>query len=173
MAGNGAGANKTDARGGKVALVMAWLNRVRKIPKGPDAMDLELSNFQPAAASEVVEQEVLDPGGDQVTPGAPLLASLIRQVGMASITHIDQLIDELEDARNYLKSEEERIQAETARYTALTQAASASVKVIFDTLREWRKDGHSVRAAEFGFRDAVEETSDWLDSRGGTSRSPE
>jgi hypothetical protein len=86
MAGNGAGANKTDARGGKVALVMAWLNRVRKIPKGPDAMDLELSNFQPAAASEVVEQEVLDLGGDQVTPGAPLLASLIRQVGIAS-TH--------------------------------------------------------------------------------------
>lgn len=72
-------------------------------------MDLELSNFQPAAASEVVEQEVLDLGGDQVTPGAPLLASLIRQVGMASITHIDQLIDELEDARDYLKSEEERI----------------------------------------------------------------
>ena len=136
-------------------------------------MDLELSNFQPAAASEVVEQEVLDLGGDQVTPGAPLLASLIRQVGMASITHIDQLIDELEDARDYLKSEEERIQAETARYTALTQAASASVKVIFDTLREWRKDGHSVRAAEFGFRDAVEDTSDWSNSRGGTSRSPE
>src|SRR3954467_13512893 len=47
---------------------------------------------------------------------------------------IDQLVGELEEARDYLKSEEERIRAATARYTALTQAASASVKVIFDAL---------------------------------------
>jgi hypothetical protein len=44
---------------------------------------------------------------------------------------LDQLVGELEEARDYLKSEEERIRAATARYTALTQAASASVKVIF------------------------------------------
>jgi phage host-nuclease inhibitor protein Gam len=64
---------------------------------------------------------------------------------MTSITDIDQLIGELEEARDYLKSEEKRIRAETARYTALTQAVSASVKIIFDAVRDWRKAGKSDR----------------------------
>jgi hypothetical protein len=64
---------------------------------------------------------------------------------MTSIADIDQLINELEEARDYLKSEEKRIRAETARYTALTQAASASVKIIFDAVRDWRKAGKSDR----------------------------
>ena len=108
------------------------------------------ANFPPVATSEVIEQEVLDLGdAEQLT--APLtesdqeLASLIRHVGMTSIADIDQLIGELEEARDYLKSEEERIRAETARYTALTQAASASVKIIFDAVRDWRKAGKSDR----------------------------
>ena len=94
-------------------------------------MKLGLSNFPPVATNEVIEQEVLDlSDAEQLTP--PMiesdqeLASLIRQVGVTSITDIDQLIGELEEARDYLKSEEERIRAETARYTALTQAASAA-----------------------------------------------
>ena len=127
-------------------------------------MKLGLSNFQPVATNEVIEQEVLDLGdAEQLT--APLsesdqeLASLIRQVGMTSITDIDQLIGELEEARDYLKSEEERIRAETARYTALTQAASASAKIIFDAVRDWRKADHSdrtqLRASVFEPADAV------------------
>jgi len=58
-------------------------------------MQLELSNFQPFAANEAVEQEVQDLGGaEQVS--APMieksdqdLASLIRSVGMTSITDIE------------------------------------------------------------------------------------
>jgi hypothetical protein len=109
-----------------------------------------LSNFPSVATNDGIEQEVLDLGdAEQLT--APLtesdqeLASLIRHVGMTSIADIDQLIGELEEARDYLKSEEERIRAETARYTALTQAASASVKIIFDAVRDWRKAGKSDR----------------------------
>jgi hypothetical protein len=113
-------------------------------------MKFGLSNFPSVATNDVVEQEVLDLGdAEQLT--APLtesdqeLASLIRHVGMTSISDIDQLIGELEEARDYLKSEEERIRAETVRYTALTQAASASVKIIFDAVRDWRKAGNSDR----------------------------
>jgi hypothetical protein len=113
-------------------------------------MKFGLSNFPTVATNEVIEQEVLDLGdAEQLT--APLtesdqeLASLIRHVGMTSIADIDQLINELEEARDYLKSEEKRIRAETARYTALTQAASASVKIIFDAVRDWRKAGKSDR----------------------------
>ena len=140
-------------------------------------MKLGLSNFQPVAASEIIEQEVLDLGDvEQLT--APMiesdrdLASLIREVGLTSIRDIDQLVGELEEARDYLKSEEERVRAATARYTALTQAASASVKVIFDAVREWRKPRHSLRAASWGNEDAVEDTSE-TDALSGPSRSLE
>ena len=119
-------------------------------PNVANAMKFGLSNFPSVATNDVVEQEVLDLGdAEQLT--APLtesdqeLASLIRHVGMTSISDIDQLIGELEEARDYLKSEEERIRAETVRYTALTQAASASVKIIFDAVRDWRKAGNSDR----------------------------
>ena len=127
-------------------------------------MKFGLSNFPSVATNDVIEQEVLDLGdAEQLT--APLtesdqeLASLIRHVGMTSIADIDQLIGELEEARDYLKSEEERIRAETARYTALTQAASASVKIIFDAVRDWRKAGKSDRmqlsASRFEVTDAA------------------
>jgi hypothetical protein len=40
---------------------------------------------------------------------------------------------QLQEAKNFLQSEGERIQRETARYMSLTQMASSSVKIIFDT----------------------------------------
>ena len=135
-------------------------------------MQFELSNFQPLAANEAVEQEVQDlDGAEQLS--APMieesdqeLASLIRSVGMTSITDIDNLMSELQDARDHLQSEGERIRAEIARYTALTGAASASVKIIFDALRAWRTADHSAhnqsQASAFEMTDAViEDASDW------------
>ena len=146
--------------------------------EGMDAMQLELSNFQPLAANEAVEQEVQDlDGAEQLS--APMiesdqeLASLIRSVGMTSITDIDNLVSELQDARDYLQSEGERIRAEVAHYAALAGAASASVKIIFDVLRAWRTTGHPAhnqsQASAFEITDAViEDASDWGD---GPSRS--
>ena len=142
-------------------------------------MQLELSNFQPLAANEAIEEEVPDLGGAEELL-APMietsdhgLASLIRSVGMTSITDIDNLVSELQDARNYLQSEGERIRAEIGRYIALTGAASASVKIIFDALRAWRTADHSAhnqsQASAFEITDAViEDASDWGD---GPSRS--
>jgi hypothetical protein len=111
-----------------------------------DAMQIELSNFQPLAANEAIEQEVPDLGGQLSAPmieeSDQGLASLIRSVGMTSITDIDNLVSELQDARDYLQSEGERIRAETVRYVSLTGAASASVKIIFDAVRAWRTADH-------------------------------
>ena len=110
-------------------------------------MQFELSNFQPPAPNE---EEVPDlNGAEQLS--APMiesdqeLASLIRSVGMTSITDIDNLVSELQDVRNHLQSEGERIRAEIVRYTALTGAASASVKIILDALRAWRTADHSAQ----------------------------
>ena len=141
-------------------------------------MQIELSNFQPLAANEAIEQEVPDLGGAEQL-SAPMiesdqgLASLIRSVGMTSITDIDNLVSELQDARDYLQSEGERIRAEVAHYAALAGAASASVKIIFDVLRAWRTTGHPAhnqsQASAFEMTDAViEDASDWGD---GPSRS--
>jgi hypothetical protein len=67
---------------------------------------------------------------------------LIQNLGTLSIAQIEKLIGELHEARNLLESETERIQRETARYIKFTQIASASVKIISDTLSEWHEAGH-------------------------------
>jgi hypothetical protein len=75
-------------------------------------------------------------------------------------------VSELQEARDYLQSEGERIRAETVRYISLTEAASASVKIIFDAIRAWRTADHSAhnqsQASAFETTDAViEDASDW------------
>ncbi len=134
-------------------------------------MQLELSNFQPLAANE---EEAPDLGGAEqlsepmIEESDQGLASLIRSVGLTSITDIESLVSELQDARDYLQSEGERIRAEIGRYIALTGAASASVKIIFDALRAWRTADHSApnqsQASAFEITDTViEDASDWGD----------
>ena len=68
-------------------------------------MQLELSNFQRVAADEAIEQGVPDLGGAEQLL-APMietsdhnLASLVRSVGMTSITNIDNLVSELQEAK--------------------------------------------------------------------------
>jgi hypothetical protein len=72
------------------------------------------------------------------------IAPLIHKVGTTSIVEIEKLMGEMQEARNFLQSEWERIQRETARYMNLTQVASESVKVIFDVVSGWRKAGHPI-----------------------------
>ncbi len=76
------------------------------------------------------------------------IAPLIRKVGATSIAEIEKLIGELQETKNFLQSEAERIERETARYMNLTQMASASVKIIFDTVSGWREAGHPMREFE-------------------------
>jgi hypothetical protein len=73
------------------------------------------------------------------------IAPLIQKVGATSIAEIEKLMGELQEAKNFLQSEGERIQRETARYMSLTQMASSSVKIIFDTVCGWREAGHPIR----------------------------
>ena len=86
------------------------------------------------------------------------IAPLIRKVGATSIAEIEKLIEELQETKNFLQSEEERIQRETARYINLTQMASASVKIIFDTVSGWRQAGHPMREFEIMRSQAKDDT---------------
>jgi hypothetical protein len=74
------------------------------------------------------------------------VAPLIQNLGAPSIAQIEKLIEELHEARNLLESERARIQRETARYMKFAQMASASVKIISDTLSGWRQAGHPLSA---------------------------
>jgi hypothetical protein len=77
----------------------------------------------------------------KLTPIAPL----IWRVGAPSIVEIEKLIGELQEAKSFLESEEERIQRELVRYIKLIQMASASIKIIFDTISGWHQAGHPMR----------------------------
>ena len=77
-------------------------------------------------------------------------ASLIQKIGVTSTAEFETLIGELQEARSYLESEGERIQRKAVRYAELSQAASSSLKVISESVAEWRKAGHSVRNTHDG-----------------------
>ena len=55
-----------------------------------------------------------------------------------SIGEIEKLMEELRVARDYLRSEGERVRSMNARYAHLTQTASASVKIIAESMAKWR-----------------------------------
>ena len=68
--------------------------------------------------------------------------------GAASIADIDRLMDELQRARDFLQSEGERLRKMNASYANLAQTASASAKIIAESLGKWRDNqGNGSRAA--------------------------
>jgi hypothetical protein len=61
--------------------------------------------------------------------------------GAASIADIDRLMDQLQNARDFLQSEGEKLQRMSASYANLARTASASAKVIAESLGSWRGEG--------------------------------
>ena len=59
--------------------------------------------------------------------------------GATSIADIEKLMEELQVAHNYLQSEGERVREANARYAHLAHTASASVKIIAESLGKWRR----------------------------------
>jgi len=102
-------------------------------------MEFDMSNFQALAANLVVEGEVCDLAHAKLStrPEADMeIAPLIQQVAATSIAEIDRLIAELQEAKNYLQSEGERIEREIVRYTNLTQMASFTAEMISDAVSQ-------------------------------------
>ena len=72
------------------------------------------------------QSNATEPGGDIVA------------LGETSIEEIDKLMEELRVARDYLRIEGERVRSINARYAHLTRTASASVKIIAESMGKWR-----------------------------------
>jgi hypothetical protein len=105
-----------------------------RTPQALEALEGEIRDLVHADAPTMRETET----DAEIEP-------LIQKVGATSIAEIEKLMGELREAKDFLQSEGERIQRDTARYTNLAQTASTSVKIILETVCEWRKAGHPVR----------------------------
>jgi hypothetical protein len=103
----------------------------------------------PQTAAGTAADEVCD-ADQSFAFGIDDVGSLIQKIGVTSTAEFETLIGELQEARSYLESEGERIQREAVRYAELSQTAASSVKVISETVAEWRKAGHPVRNTDDG-----------------------
>jgi hypothetical protein len=61
---------------------------------------------------------------------------LIGRIGRASIEEIDRVILELQEVRNLLCNEGERLSHEIARYTSLSRMSMTAMKSISDSLKQ-------------------------------------
>ena len=66
------------------------------------------------------------------------LNSLIRRVAGASMEEIDRVILELQAVRDMLRNEGDRVSREISSYASLSHAATTSMKVIADSMTQWR-----------------------------------
>jgi hypothetical protein len=76
-----------------------------------------------------------DMSGD--TPGENI-SMVVQRVAGASLGEIDTVIGELRCVRDFLRSEGDRVQREIAGYATLSQAATASLKIISESMTQWR-----------------------------------
>ncbi len=70
--------------------------------------------------------------------GAENLNMLIQRVAGASMDEIDRVIRELEGVRGMLRSEGERVSRELAGYASLSHSVRTAMKVISDSLAQWK-----------------------------------
>src|SRR5882757_4441548 len=71
--------------------------------------------------------------------------SLLDRVSGSSVTEIDGLIADLRNVRDFLHSEGERVQREIASYAQLSQVAMTSVKIIAESMGQWKSKVQDAR----------------------------
>jgi hypothetical protein len=75
------------------------------------------------------------------------LNSLIQRVAGNSTLEIENLIDQLQDMREFLQNEGVRISQEISGYAQASQSARSQVEMISDQLAQWRASMRSTAAA--------------------------
>jgi hypothetical protein len=78
------------------------------------------------------------------------LNSLIQRVAGNSTVEIENLIDQLQDMREYLQNEGVRVSQEISSYAQASQSARSQVESISDQLAQWRAGMQSTAAAVTG-----------------------
>jgi hypothetical protein len=71
--------------------------------------------------------------------------SLIQRVAGTSLSEIEKLMSELEELRDLLHSEGQRVQREISGYAQLSQAAMKSTRMIADNVAQWKRTADGLR----------------------------
>ena len=71
------------------------------------------------------------------------IAAVIDRVSGASVVEIERVISELSSVRDMLRTEGERVQRELAGYASLSQAAMTSMKIIADSMGQWKSQSRT------------------------------
>jgi hypothetical protein len=88
------------------------------------------------------QQETGDAAVDNVN-------SVIERVSGASIAEVERVMTELSAVRDMLRNEGERVQREISGYASLSQTAMTSMKIIGDSLTQWKsQSAHPARRTD-------------------------
>ena len=71
-------------------------------------------------------------------PAAEDLNAVVRRVAGDSIEEIDRVIRALENVRDMMRNEGERVSREIAGYASLSHSAATAMKVIADSINQWK-----------------------------------
>ena len=71
-------------------------------------------------------------------PTAENLNEVVRRVAGASMDEIDRVIRTLENVRDMIRSDGERVTREIAGYASLGRSTTTAMKVIVDSLKQWK-----------------------------------
>lgn len=116
----------------------------RKTPEKLSDVDQAAANAFEGEIREFVRRDVAfvrrqrndgEPAGD---PVADNVNALIQRVSGASMEEIDRVILELQSVRDMLRNEGERVSREIAGYASLSHASMTAMKVIADSLTQWK-----------------------------------
>jgi hypothetical protein len=92
----------------------------------------EIHEFVPRDATR---RQEADAGADTPVENLNLL---IRRVAIVSMEEIDQVIAELHRVRGMLRSESECLSRDIVRYASLNQQLLAGMKVVAESLKQWK-----------------------------------
>ena len=106
----------------------------------PIASDNSGNNEFEGGIREVVRKDVA-PGRKRELPADTHenVGMLVQRVADASISEIDNMIEELRTMREFLRNEGERVQREIAGYASASQTTAASMKIIAESMAQWRR----------------------------------
>ena len=69
---------------------------------------------------------------------AERMRSTLHRMTSNSVDELESLFSELQEVRDFLKSEGERVQREVANYAQLNQSALTAIKIITETIGPWK-----------------------------------
>ncbi|HEX3858006.1 MAG TPA: hypothetical protein VHV58_00260 [Pseudolabrys sp.] len=114
----------------------------RRFSQSPSEADLATASAVEGEIREFVRRDVsflrrprTDSAGD---PEANNVNSLIRRVSGSAMEEIDRVILELQSVRDMLRNEGDRVTREISGFASLNHAAITSMKIIADSLGQWR-----------------------------------